>query len=122
MKIYKMMVAAFILPFFFLFSGCASMISGDSQNVSITSQPSGAKVLIDGAINGTTPMNIELGRKPKTHLIQITHEGKTLERTTSRGFNWWYLGNLLVGVVGLIVDPCTGAIYTIKPENIAVGF
>ena len=42
---------------------------------------------------------------------------------TARGFNWWFLGNLILGgLIGVIVDPITGGIYEVKPEDVYVDF
>ena len=104
------------------FSGCATIISGEDQNVAIRSNPSGAHVRIDGLIEGTTPMMVDLARK-KRHQIDVEHGGQKVTRGTTRGFNWWYLGNIIFGgVVGLIIDPCMGGMYEIKPETVYVDF
>lgn len=102
-------------------SGCASIVSGSTQDVSIRSNPAGAAVLINGMSSGTTPLTTDLKRK-KRHQITIQKDGYLEEkRTTKRGFNWWYAGNIIFGgIIGLIVDPCTGAMYKVEPEEINV--
>ena len=106
----------------FFISGCATIISGEDQNVAIRSNPSGAHVRIDGLIEGTTPMMVDLARK-KRHQIDVEHGGQKVTRGTTRGFNWWYLGNIIFGgVIGLIIDPCMGGMYEIKPETVYVDF
>lgn len=104
-------------------AGCATVASGKTQDVMIRSNPTGANVLIDGMMSGTTPMLANLVRK-KRHTIQVSRQGyETVTRATARGFNWWYLGNLILGgVIGLIVDPITGAIYEVKPDAVYVDF
>lgn len=107
----------------FSFSGCATIVSGKTQDFNIRTSPSGADVLIDGTIAGTTPMIANLIRK-RRHEIVIKKAGyPTVTRATTRGFNWWYVGNLIFGgIIGLIVDPISGAMYKIKPEEIHVDF
>jgi hypothetical protein len=104
-------------------SGCASIVSGKRQDVNIRSTPAGADVLIDGSVGGTTPMIANLVRKDR-HTIELKKEGyTTVTKATTRGFNWWYLGNLILGgIIGLIIDPCTGAMFTVKPKDIYVDF
>ncbi len=103
------------------YSGCATIVSGKTQDVLIHSDPTGANILIDGMIKGTTPMFADLIRNER-HTIKISKAGYEEEtRATARGFNWWYLGNIILGgVIGLIVDPITGAIFEIKPDKINV--
>lgn len=102
-------------------TGCATIVSSKMQDVTIRSNPPGAKVMLDGATIGTTPMIANLIRK-KRHSLEITKNGYDRDvRATTRGFNWWYLGNLIFGgIIGLIVDPITGAIYEVNPEIISV--
>ncbi len=112
----------FLITLILFQQGCASIVSGKNQEFIVGSEPAGADVEIDELIRGKTPMNVELSRS-KRHTIKLTHNGKTVTRATTRGFNWWYVGNLIFGgPVGLIVDPITGAIYKIKPEAIQVNF
>lgn len=102
-------------------SGCATVVSGKTQDVMIRSTPTGATVFIDEMAYGTTPLVAKLIRK-KRHTIQLKKEGYgEVTRVTTRGFNGWYLGNIILGgLIGLIVDPITGAMYDIKPEEINV--
>lgn len=104
-------------------AGCATVVSGKNQDVMIRSNPPGAEILIDGTITGKTPMMASLARK-RRHTIELSsaQHGK-LTRATTKGFNWWYLGNLILGgVVGLIVDPITGAMFDVSPEEVYVDF
>ena len=102
-------------------SGCATIVSGKSQDVSVRSNPLGANVAVDDSALGTTPMILKLKRKSR-HTIKVTKEGYGEEtRGTRRGFNWWFIGNLLFGgIIGIIVDFATGAVYTVQPEEVHV--
>lgn len=108
-----------IWPLIFIQASCATVVSGKSQDVHIRSKPSGADVKIDGIERGATPLIASLARK-KRHTIEITRTGcSPVIQATRRGFNWWYLGNLILGgVIGLIVDPITGAIFEVSPDEI----
>lgn len=101
--------------------GCATIVSGKTQDVMIRSNPSGATVKIDEIISGTTPMVANLVRK-KRHAISISKKGyQEISRSTTRGFNGWYLGNIILGgIIGLITDPITGAMYDVEPSEINV--
>lgn len=73
----KLIIVAF---FIFVSSGCASIISGTAQTVSIDSQPQGAEVSIDGAYVGITPLTMKIA-KNKKDMVSVKKEGY---RTVSR--------------------------------------
>ncbi len=114
------------------FASCASIIKGGGQSIAINSQPSGANVEVvdmNGATVGTgaTPYKIYLktGRGyfgSQDYKIIINKSGypsKTIY-LSSRLSGWYAFGNLLFGgLIGyLIVDPMTGAMWTLEPTNI----
>lgn len=76
----------------------------------IRSNPPGAQVFIDGMTVGSTPFLANLRRKIR-HEIKILREGYLEEaRVTRRGFNWWFVGNLIFGgPIGIITDLATGS-------------
>ena len=119
----KMIAVALTMIQLVTLSGCATIVSGKTQDISIRTTPPGADVLIDGSVAGTSPMIANLVRK-RRHEIQFKMAGQPdVSRGTTRGFNWWYLGNaILGGIIGLIVDPITGAMYKVKPEDIHVDY
>ena len=43
-------------------NGCATILTGSSDDLNFTSNPSGAKILLDGLEIGTTPATIEVKR------------------------------------------------------------
>lgn len=113
-----------ILTLFFVFivlTGCATVISGRTQEIGVSSSPSGAKVFVNGQEKGITPIALKLSRKDK-HVIKIQLEGyKPYEVVLVRKINGWVLGNILIGgLIGLAVDAITGAIYKLEPDNISV--
>jgi hypothetical protein len=55
-------------------TGCATIMHGTRQDVSITSVPSGAAVTINGQDKGKTPVAVELPRKDK-HLLKLELPG-----------------------------------------------
>lgn len=114
------------------FTGCASIISGGNQAVSIKSTPSEAKLKVydkEGKviINAKTPHSATLKRgtgffsKAKYRVV-IEKEGYQSKEIKIEGRpNGWYLGGNLIfgGLIGwLIVDPATGAMWTLEPKDI----
>lgn len=103
-----------------LLSSCATIISGSKQNVKFSSNPSSATIFIDEVEVGKTPFEIKLARKSE-HAVLIKLEGyQTYQTTLTKKFNAWYIGNILIGGwIGLIIDPITGAIYNLSPNEIS---
>jgi len=112
-----------------LFSqGCASIMGGGKQTVSITSEPSGAAYTIynkkgQAIDNGTTPATVTL--KPgagyfsaEKYVVKLTKAGcGDCEAPIEHGVSGWYIGGNIIfgGLIGyLIVDPLTGAMWTLK--------
>ena len=99
------------------FGGCATMISGRTQQIPINASPQGATVCIDGQKAGTSPMVANLSRK-RPHVIVIEHEGyQPVMRALSNEVNPWIVVNfipffLIPGPFGLAVDAATGAVHT----------
>ena len=102
-------------------TGCATIISGKHQDVSFSSSPSGAAVYIDGMNRAITPATIGLERKKKRQQVRIELPGyEPYEMVITRGFNGWYVGNLVFGgLIGLIVDPITGAMYKLNTDMVS---
>lgn len=68
MKFLPVLISAIFL------SGCATIISGDTETVTFNSSPEGADVYIDGAIIGKTPVSIVL-EKNKKDVVMFKKEG-----------------------------------------------
>ena len=66
-------VAPAILLFIFL-TGCGTIIHGTTEQVGVTSSPSGATVEIDNTKIGETPLTQELSRKD-SHSVKVSMDG-----------------------------------------------
>jgi hypothetical protein len=100
-------------------SSCATIVSGSKQNVKFSSNPTSATIFIDEVEVGKTPFEIKLARKSE-HSVMLKLEGyQTYQTKLTKKFNAWFLGNILIGgLIGIIIDPITGAIYNLSPEEI----
>ena len=115
-------------------SGCASIVSGGPELVTINSTPTDAKMTI---CNDRTGQCITIGQTPYTatldrsqgfftsarYSIKCEKDGfEPSVRTLQAGMNGWYVGNIVFGgLIGLlIVDPATGAMWDIKEHNIVM--
>ena len=103
-------------------SGCGTMFSGTSEEVTITSNPSGANVHIDGRKRGETPVNTELS-STDNHTIEVRKQGYREEvATVTPDVNGGYvaLDFFFTGLLGILVDASTEGWKTISPNQIGV--
>ena len=111
--------------------GCASIFSGTSKKITINSTPAGAKITIydnTGKVvsTGQTPTVVRLRRGEsyfEDHQYRVVIEKPGFRRSEVQirsSLNGWYFGNILLGgVIGMVVvDPMTGAMYTLSPDHI----
>jgi len=110
-------LAAVVAPV--LVIGCATIMHGSSQDVSISSQPTGATVTIDNQPAGVTPVAAKLKRKDMHHIAIHMDGYQPFEMVTTRKVSGWVWGNIVFGgLIGLAVDAMTGGLYEVRPEQI----
>lgn len=99
--------------------GCATIMQGSSEQISVASTPTGAQVFVDGREAGITPMIANLSRKDR-HVLSIRMDGyRPYELPIARSVSGWVAGNLVFGgVPGLIVDAVTGGMYKLTPTQV----
>lgn len=102
-----------------LSSSCATIMLSTTQEVSISSNPTGALVTNNGLQLGKTPVIADLKRKGN-HSIKIELEGyEPYEVRLARKVSGWVFGNIIFGgIPGLIIDVITGGMYVLKPEQV----
>lgn len=115
-----------------ILSSCASIVDGGSdKSIQINSNPPGAKVTITDKKDKTvqivnTPSRVSLKRHRSFFVGERYkllfeapgyHPSQTEVKSTMNG---WYVGNVIFGgLLGiLIVDPATGALFTLTPREI----
>lgn len=111
--------------------GCASIVSKSEYPVSITSNPTGADFVVKRAnglpiASGVTPATITLGAadgffKPAKYTVEFRRKGAAQSVPLTAKIDGWYFGNILFGgLIGLlIVDPATGAMWTLNDTVVA---
>ena len=117
-----------------LTAGCASIFGGSEHDVAISSEPEAASVTVinsagDKVFTGTTPATVKLkgGKgyfKGEDYTVNFSKPGfGDTSVPIKRGLSGWYVaGNLVIGgLIGwLIVDPITGAMYTLDKRVLGV--
>ena len=113
-----------------LMCSCASIVSKSSYPVSITSEPSGADItIVDESgrtiVSDKTPTTVTLEAgggyfKGKDYTVTFTKPGYAKHTAEIRRSvdGWYVIGNVVFGgLIGwLIVDPITGAMWTLPNE------
>lgn len=98
--------------------GCATIFSGTSQNVTFTSEPAGASVMINGNVIGTTPLTYELKRSTFKHAtVTFRKKGYESERfPLKKTLNSTALINC-TSVLSWGTDALTGAMMEYSPDK-----
>ncbi len=108
-----------LISFSFLTVGCATIFSGSTQKVSYSSEPSGAKVYVNGQYLGNTPFELNM-RKNKSYTVEFKKEGYR-SRTVIINNNvaaGWIVLDVLGGLVPVVIDAATGNWYSLNPDNV----
>lgn len=101
--------------------GCAAIFKGTSDNVDFSSDPTGAKIYVNGNLMGTTPVNLKLESK-YTYTIEFKKDGfatRTYNITNSVGAGWIIL-DILGGLIPVVIDAATGAWYGLDQDHVNV--
>jgi len=117
------MPRAFALLALLLTSACATLTTGTTQPMTVTSEPAGAicRLERDGGVIGVvnpTPGSITISRSSRDLSVRCEKQGfEPGLRTISAGFQAATLGNILLGgVVGIVVDAASGAAGQYEPN------
>jgi len=115
------LLSLFILSSAILMNGCATILTGSSDNINFTSEPSGAKIVMDGLDIGKTPATLEIKRsgfKDKAITLKLDgYEDRTF--LLQKEFNAMAILNF-AGIIGWFVDFATGSVmkYSDKSYNL----
>lgn len=101
--------------------GCATIIHGKKQEITIDSTPRGADAVINNKMKVKTPSTVTLERK-YTYRIEVSKPGYQPQTThLDKNFSAWYLLNIPfigaagAGLVGLILDAVNGSMWNLDP-------
>lgn len=104
-------------------TGCATILNGNHQDLTVTSQPEALCVTINGEPYGATPVVASLPRGA-TYLVQIRQDSYLpYEMTVVPVTNQMIWGNLVLGgLIGMAVDGATKAAYEHQPSRVHAYF
>lgn len=99
-------------------TGCATLFAG-TPRVAMNSNPTAARVYIDGELVGTTPLTMQLDPK-KVESITFRADGYedlTVPMSRKVGAGWVVL-DILGGLLPVIVDAATGKWTSFDNDNV----
>jgi hypothetical protein len=106
-----------------LASGCATIVTGKYQNVSVTSEPPGAKVIADNGMSITTPGSLKLVRNRNCKLVAEYPGAESQQKELKHTLQGWFWGNiLLVSCAGCAADLASGSAYKLIPDKVHFDF
>ena len=98
--------------------GCATIVSGTTQEMTFQSEPEGALVKVDGRPLGKTPITIQLDRKSSQALSFELEGYKTVNMPLTTTLEPWFWGNIVIGgLIGSTTDGISGAVYEYSPSQ-----
>ena len=105
-----------VLALSMMITSCATIFSGSTKIVRFSSNPSSAAIFIDEIEVGKTPFEMLLTRMDE-HSVEMKLDGyQTYHTRLTKTLNPWCIANVFIGgVIGLIVDASTGAMYDLSP-------
>ena len=114
----KKVVLMMIVFTAFIFTSCATILSGTSDEINFTSDPKGADIMLDGLKVGKTPATVSI-KRPGFGNKEITIKLDGYEDRTfmlQKQFNTMTICNL-ANWAGWIIDIITGSIMKYSKTN-----
>lgn len=102
---------------------CASVLSGNQQEVSIASDVEGVEVYLNEEFLGSTPLRTTLARKSGQILIfrKVGYQTvKAALKTKITPEFWWNVPFTVLGTTGMSTDYGNGAVYQISPARMII--
>ncbi len=120
-KMPKTLVVCVSIVLVISLAGCASIVTGRFQAVTITAYPPATLVTVDGQqIN--TPCVVNLDTTKSKYVLRFEKEGyEPVEVKLERTLSGWLLGNIIFGplvVIGIAVDFASSSAYKLKPKEV----
>jgi hypothetical protein len=103
-------------------SGCASVFMGTQETITVTSQPPGARIYVNGFGHGYTPNTFSVPRKNDVtvELVLFGYERATATLTSAHAADATAMSILLGGAIGYGIDAASGADKKLTSKTIDV--
>ncbi|MCP4146288.1 MAG: PEGA domain-containing protein [bacterium] len=109
-----------LVSMIFTLTGCATLMKGQYSDLSVSSDPDGAKVFVNGKYAGMTPIKLEL-KAGEMCTIEFKKDGyktETREIKNKIGAGWLIL-DVVCGIVPVVVDAITGSWYELDQKYVS---
>jgi len=105
----------------FIFVGCATIVKGRFQKISVSSVPSDVWVRVDGQ-QIKTPGVVTLDTTRTMYVLEFEKEGyETMQFKIKRTLSGWLFGNIIFGgIIGVVIDFASSSAYKLMPEEVEV--
>lgn len=103
-------------------TGCAGIMSGGSDRVTVASSEPGSRIYIDGQYIGIDRIRTDLDRGDD-YEIKVTKKGcKTAYQTTDTSLDGWIWANLLIdwGIISIPTDLISGNAFELEKSEYRV--
>jgi hypothetical protein len=117
----KILVIKLAIVSSFVFIGCSTVFNTTSQTVELKSNPTNAKITVDGKKFGTSPQTVNIDRG-SNHIIIFELDGYENYETqlTRKISNWFWLNALNGFLPGMVIDMFSGSMYNLLPDKVEV--
>ncbi len=111
-----------LIPLLVMLTGCSTIMSGTTQQVSVNSNIQGADVTIDGVSLGRTPvMNARIKRKDSSFMMVKKEGYKDAQQVLNTRLDNWFWGNFIIGgFLGSTTDMASGTTHLLDPNTLFV--
>ncbi len=101
------------------FNSCATIFKGSHEDVEFASEPSGAKVYINGEYIGKTPLELPL-LSEINYEIEFKKSGYETKKAyiTSKVGAGWVILDVVGGLIPILIDAATGDWYGLSQDNV----
>jgi hypothetical protein len=117
----RVLAAAAVVALLWSLSGCATLFANQNPEVAVASDPQGAKVYINGSLEGQTPLKVRL-KNDRDYTIEFRKDGYQ-SRTYTLGKHVggvWIVLDILTGFWPIVIDLATGSWYELDTDNVKV--
>lgn len=98
-------------------SSCATLFTGTTQKLTITSDPPGADVVINGVNKGQTPVTVDVKKELSGQPIDLKKDGYNASQfSPTTTFNTTSILNIFFPL-GFVVDALTGSLMKYNPTS-----
>ncbi|MEZ8944165.1 PEGA domain-containing protein [Vibrio sp. 10N.222.54.B12] len=103
----------------FALSGCAGIMSGGDDKLTVATTTSDAKIYVDGRYLGEGRISTQV-KRGDNYEIRINKEGcATIYETTGDKLDGWFWANILIdwGIISMPVDLISGSAWKLDKEE-----